>query len=226
MAARAAELAFKPRPAARAYQESEAVKTAADDVRAEIEARVKKALDEALARPRQQTADPEGWWNLYALGPIQITSSPGPVLPHQVIKVGETGFVATVMFLNPFHVVPPGISAADVLSGFALPYEIQYQTGNVTTWTLGPAALNSVSAGWNLVPGQYTYVDVLGFTATTPGLYEMNITARILGATPPYTSAPQFAGYARAVVDFDADLFLASAPGFQFDTPIRFQVYA
>jgi hypothetical protein len=53
----------------------------------------------------------------------------------------------------------------------------------------------------------------------------MNISARILGATPAYASAPQFAGYARAVVDFDADLFIAPAPGLQFDVPIRFQVY-
>ena len=218
-------LAFKPRTTGRTIQETEAVKTAADDVRAEVEARVKKALDEALARPRQEVAEPEGWWNLYAMGPIQITSSPGPVLPHQVIKVGETGYVATVMFLNPFHILSPGISAADVLSSFALPYEIQYQTGNLTSWTLGPANLNVLSAGWNLIPGNYFYVDVLGFTATTPGLYEMNISARILGATPPYTSAPQFAGYARSVVDFDADLFLNPAPGFQFDVPIRFQVY-
>jgi hypothetical protein len=219
-------LAFKPRTgAARVAQETEALKTTVDDVRAEIEARVKRALDEALARPRQEIAEPDGWWNLYAMGPIQFTSSPGPVLPHQVIKVGETGFVATVMFLNPFHILSPGISAADVLSSFALPYEIQYQTGNLTTWTLGPANLNAVSAGWTLVPNQYFYVDVLGFTANTPGLYEMNISARILGATPPYASAPQFAGYARAVVDFDADLFLAPAPGMQYDTPIRFQVY-
>ena len=220
-----AELAFKPRTTGRTVQESEVVRTAADDVRAEIEARVKRALDEAMARPRQQIAEPEGWWNLYALGPIQLTGSPGPVLPHQVIKVGETGYVATVMFLNPFHILSPGISAADVLSSFALPYEIQYQTGNLTTWTLGPANLNVLSGGWNLIPGSYFYVDVLGFTATTPGLYEMNISARILGATPPYTSAPQFAGYARSVVDFDADLFLNPAPGFQFDVPVRFQVY-
>jgi hypothetical protein len=38
-------------------------------------------------------------------------------------------------------------------------------------------------------------------------------------------NAPQFAGYARAVVDFDADLFISPVPGFQFDQPIRFQVY-
>jgi hypothetical protein len=69
------------------------------------------------------------------------------------------------------------------------------------------------------------YVDILAFTAETPGLYEMNISARILGATPPFVNAPQFAGYARAVVDIDPDLFISPAPGLQFDLPIRFQVY-
>ncbi len=197
------------------------------DIKALIEARVKSALDEAMQRARPEIAEPQGWWNLYALGPIQPIAVGGPLLPHQVIKVGEPAFVATVMFLNPFLVIAPGTTAGDVLSNFALPYEIRYQAGNLTTWTLGPGNMNvtHAGAGFNLVPGVYTYVDVLGFVANTPGLYEMNVTARLLGATPPFVNAPQFAGYARGVIDFDPDLFLAPAPGFQFDLPIRFQVY-
>jgi hypothetical protein len=220
----AREFAIK-RAGARALPEVQAVRTAEDDVRAEIEARVKKALDEALARGKPETAEPEGWWNLFAYGPIQFTSIPGPLLPHQVIKVGEPAYVVTVLFLNPFHILSPGTSAADVLSNFALPYEIQYQTGNLTSWTLGPAAVNGVHGPYNLVPGQIFYVDVLGFTGATPGLYEMNISGRILGAAPPYVNAPQFAGFARAVYDFDPDLFVSGTPGTQFDQPIRFQVY-
>ena len=131
------------------------------------------------------------------------------------------------MFLNPFLVISPGVTPASILSGFALPYEIRYQTGNLTTWTIGPANLNVISsgAGFNLIPGINTYVDVIGFTATTPGIYEMNVSARLLGATPPYINSPQFAGFARAVIDFDPDLFISPAPGLQFDQPIRFQVY-
>ena len=203
--------------------------TTADDVKAAVEARVKASLDEAMQQrePVTQATDPEGWWNLYALGPIQPISIGGPLPPHQVIKVGEHAFVATVMFLNPFLILQPGISAADVLSGFALPYEVRYQTGNVTTWTLGQTDMNVVNSGpgYNLVPGQNFYVDVLEFVGTTPGLYEMNVSCRLLGATPPFANSPQFAGFARAVVDFDADLFIAPAPGLQFDVPIRFQVY-
>jgi hypothetical protein len=199
----------------------------AEDVKAQVEARVQAALDEAMMTTSQEIAEPEGWWNLYALGPIQPIGIPAPLLPHQVIKVGEPAFVATVLFLNPFLVLAPGTTAADVLSNFALPYEVQYQTGNLTSWVLGEPGMNTVHSGlgFNLIPGVFFYVDVLAFTPGTPGLYEMNISARILGATPPYINAPQFAGYARAVIDIDPDLFISPAPGLQFDLPIRFQVY-
>jgi hypothetical protein len=202
------------------------------NVKAQIESTVKSALDEAMvrraARPMAEVAEPEGWWNLYAIGPVQPIGIPAPLLPHQVIKVGETAFVATVLFLNDFLLLAPGTTAADILSNFALPYEVRYQTGNLTTWTLGQADMNVVhfGPGFNLVPQVNFYVDILAFTANVPGLYEMNISARILGATPPFANAPQFAGYARAVVDIDPDLFISPAPGLQFDIPIRFQIYA
>jgi len=200
------------------------VPTAAE-VKARVEAQVKSALDEAIARMQQERAEPEGWWNLFAIGPIQLIGIPNPLLPHSVVKVGETAFVVTILFLNPFLIIPPGTTPADILSNFALPYEVQYQTGNLTTWSLGQANMNVVHNGFNLIPGVFTYVDVLAFTANTPGLYEMNISARILGAAPPFVNAPQFAGFARAVVDIDSDLFLQPPPGLQFEVPIRFQIY-
>lgn len=201
----------------------------ADDIKAQIEARVKSAYDEAVARASTEAADPEGWWNLCGIGPIQPIAVGGPVLPHQVIKVGETAFVATVMVLNPFLLLAPGVTPFSVLSNFALPYEIQYQAGNLTNWTLGQPNMNVVHNG-GLIPGLAVYVDVLQFVATTPGLYEMNISARLLGAAPPYQNAPQFAGYAREVFDLDADTLFypwlsTPAPGWQFDQPIRFQIY-
>ena len=211
--------------------ESDLDQMTAMDVKAQIEAAVKSALDEAkmrrAARPLTEVAEPEGWWNLFAIGPIQTIGIPGPLLPHQVIKVGETAFVATILFLNDFLILTPGTTAADVLSNFALPYEVRYQTGNLTSWTLGQADMNVVHSGtgFNLIPQVNFYVDVLTFKASVPGLYEMNVSARILGATSPFANAPQFAGYARAVVDIDPDLFISPAPGLQFDLPIRFQVY-
>lgn len=213
MAVRAA-----PKPEAAARQVS------AEDVQAMIEARCQAALEEALAGMTQEIAEPYPWWNLWAIGPIQPIAAGGPLLPHQVIKVGEPAFVATIVALNPAPILPGPTSPGDVLSNFGLPGEVQYATGNLTTWSLGPASLQHLS-GFNLLPGVYFYVNVFGFVATNPGLYEMNITARLLGATPPAISAPQFAGFARAVVDIDPDLFIAPAPGMQFDHSIRFQVY-
>jgi hypothetical protein len=212
--------------------EEELKQMTAMDVKAQIEAVVKSALDEArmrrAARPAAEIAEPEGWWNLYAYGPLQDPIGiPAPLLPHQVIKVGEYAYVVTVLLLNDFLILSPGTTAADVLSNFALPFEVRYQTGNLTTWTLGQADMNVVhsGAGFNLVPQTNDYYDVLVIEAREPGLYEMNISARILGATSPFANSPQFAGYARAVFDFDPDLFISDAPGWQFDLPIRFQIY-
>jgi hypothetical protein len=238
-AAAYADISDKRRPALKSvHQEAAgpeivAPAIAPEDARAQIEARVQGAYDEAMARLTQEVAEPAGWWNLYAFGPIQAFGVPGPLPPHQVIKVGETAFVGTVMVLNPFLTLAPGMTPLSVLSNFALPYEVRYQTGNLSTWSLGPGALNVVHSGpgQNLIPGVAFYVDVLAFSATTPGLYEMNISARLLGAAPPFVNAPQFAGYARQVLDLDAESlffpFLPSTgtPGFQFDQPIRFQVY-
>jgi len=118
----------------RVASESELSQMTAADVKVQIEAVVKSALDEAkmrrAARPVSEIAEPEGWWNLFAIGPIQTIGIPGPLLPHQVIKVGETAFVATILVLNDFLILAPGTTAADVLSNFALPYEVRYQTGN------------------------------------------------------------------------------------------------
>lgn len=216
-----------PSPEAMYEEEQLQATVTTDDIKAQVEARVKSALDEAMMSIRQEVAEPQSWWNLYSLGPIQAIGVPAPLLPYQVIKVGETAFVATVLFLNPFLTISPGVTPASILSGFALPYEVRYQTGNLTTWSMGPANLNVVHSGpsFHLIPSVSTYVDVIGFTGTTPGLYEMNISARLLGATPPYVNSPQFAGFARAVIDFDPDLFISGAPGLQFDQPIRFQVY-
>ncbi|MFQ5856606.1 MAG: hypothetical protein ACE5LU_13295 [Anaerolineae bacterium] len=193
-----------------------------EDVKAMLEAQVQAALEEAMATPGEEIAEPLGWWNLFAIGPIQPIAVGGPLLPHQIIKAGEPAFVATILFLNPFLILPGPTTAADVLSNFALPYEVRYQTGNLTTWALG--APNAVQNG-NLVPGQFVYVDVLAFMGQQTGLFEMNISARLLGTAPPFVNAPQFAGYARAVIDIDPDLFISPPPFLQFDFPIRFQVY-
>jgi hypothetical protein len=195
----------------------------AEDVKAEVEARVETAFAKARETPELfEPVDPttgQPWLDVAAFGIIQPVGGSAPLLPHQVVKIGEPAFAVAILVLNPFLQVG-GTNAADVLANFSLPFEIRYQTGNLTTWQLGQADMQATHNG-NLVPGLFFYVDVLAFTGSQEGLYEMNISARLLGAAPPFVNAPQFAGYATTVISLDApDLF-----GTQPTGPMRFQVY-
>jgi len=210
--------------AAEAAQAIQSRQVTAEDVKAEVEARLQAALDQVLASPpAAEVAELQGWWDLYAIGPIQFTRLGGPFPPSDVVRAGEPAFVVTILILNPYPILPPGISPADILSKFALTYEVTYQTGNLTRWQQAGAPLTSEHDGLKLVPGQYFYVDVLEFTPTDRDevMYEMNISARIFGCDENY--APPFAGFAREVADIDPDMF-SPAPGMG-DRPIRFMVY-
>lgn len=197
----------------------------ADDIVAMIDAKMAAALEEAMSTPKSEIAEPLYWWDLFAIGPIQpgahlAGSFTGPLLPHQVIRVGEVAYVATVIRLNPFFpAFPP--SAAEVLSSFALPYEVEYGTGELKHWKPGPAYLQHVSHNY-LVPGKYWAIDVFRFRPEDEGLYEMNICARIFGCHK--NAAPPFSGYATVVVDIDRQMF-GPGPRVQYDQSIRFQVY-
>jgi hypothetical protein len=192
-----------------------------EDITAHAEVAVTAAYEKAEAEIGPELAEVMGWWDIAGYGPIQVIAPGQPLLPHAVIKVGEQAFVLALVLLNPFQALPGGTNAGDVLSNFALPYEIRYQAGNLTNWTLGQPDMQAVHTG-NLVPGQYFYVDVLGFTGSQPGLYEMNISARLLGAAPPNISAPQFGAFATTVFSLDAPGLFGPAP----PSPMRFQVYA
>jgi hypothetical protein len=195
----------------------------AEDVKAQVEAKVQAEFEKAMQSPEIfEPVDPttgQPWLDVAAFGIIQPIGGSAPLLPHQIVKVGEPAFAVAILVLNPLLQVG-GTNAADVLANFALPFEIRYQTGNLTTWQLGQGDMQAVNNG-NLQPGVFFYVDVIGFTGSQPGLYEMNISARLLGATPPFVNAPQFAGYATTVISLDfPDLF-----GTQPSGPMRFQVY-
>lgn len=197
------------------------------DLQAMIENKVAAAYQEAQSQPKSQIAEPYPWWDLYAVGPIQFGASVtppagfgGPLLPNQILRIGEQGVVFTILVLNPSFPAP---SAATLISNFALPYRVQYNTGDLSSWTLGPANLQAISGG-NFIPNLPFAVNAFPFTAQNEGLFEMNISARILGANN--NPAPPFAGYATAIRDIDSSLFLNQGPRWQFDQPIRFQVYA
>lgn len=198
----------------------------AEDVKASISAALKAAYDKAMTRP--EVTEPRYWWNVFGFGPIQpgatdpnIGGFTGPLLADQVIRTGEAAFVASLIILNPF--VPPGSvppTPCQILQTFALPYEVNFQFSNLTTWT---TAGSLTDAGAFVPAGPCFYVNVVAIPPQPPGMYELNITARIFGAGG--NPAPPFAGFARAVFDFDDELFLP-APGLEYDFPIRYQVYA
>jgi hypothetical protein len=198
----------------------------AADLRAMIDARLRSAYDQFMATPHEEIAEPLDWWDLYAVGPIQPGASmtppsfTGPLQPNQVIRVGEQAYIITVLLLSTTY-PSSGLSAADLLSKFALPYEIDYDTGDLKKWVLAPANLQHVSSG-NLVPGVPWAIDVFGFTAQDEGVYEMNICARIYGCGK--TTAPPFAGYATQVVDIDTDMF-GLGPRLKTEQSIRFHCY-
>jgi hypothetical protein len=207
-------------------------KLTAADIQASVQAQVQAAIDRKRAALGLEEAEPQNWWDILAIGPIQPGAGfvppigpggPGPLLPNGIIRAGETAYIVTVLILNPLPLTQdPSIIPSDFLSTFALPYEITYQTGNLTEWKKGPANLNVEHLG-TLVPGQAVYVDVLEFV---PGdqdevMYELNVSARIFGCGNNY--APYFAAFARETVDLDADLF-SEAPGLG-NRPIRFLVY-
>jgi len=196
-----------------------------EDLKSQLDAKMQAAYEEFVSTMSPQEAEPHYWWDLYAYGPVQPGAQMGhtfggPLLPHQVIRVGERAYVATILLLNPFF--PPfGPSAAEVLSNFALPYEVRYNTGELTRWQPAGASLQHVSNG-NFTPGQSWAFDIFRFRGREEGLFEMNISARIFGCDR--NIAPPFAGYATRVGDIDRDIF-GTGPRIKTEEKVRFQIY-
>jgi hypothetical protein len=203
----------------------EAAPITEEELEALVRAEIDSAYEQALTAPETvapEVAEVQAWWDIAAFGPIQPIAPGGPLVPHSVIKVGEPAFVFAIILLNPFLPLPGGTNPAQVLSNFALPYEVQYQTGNLTTWTLGQPDMQGIDNN-NLTPGPpFTYFEVISFVAAQPGLYEMNITARLLGAAPPFVNAPRFGARATTVFSLDPPGLFGAAP----PSPLRFNIYA
>ena len=202
-----------------------------EQVKAGVVAKIQSAIAVGSSKPRQEIAEPENWWNLWALGPFQYAALNGPLQPGKVVRVGETFYVATVLWLNPNFIFQPGISACDLIGSLACNFQVEYCTADMcrvrpsTEYSRGPVKVDIVS-------GQCYYVDVQRFQAaagTESCVYEMKICGRITGCNDKKTS---MAGYATAVYDYDTDLFYPPAgpigvgPRWKYDQPIRFMVYS
>ena len=208
--------------ATEAGAETEAAANAGvEQVRAHYDKKIRDAYDEWRSAPQPAVVELQYWWDMISLGPIQITTNP-PYAPGDVIRSGEEAYVVTLVILNGAPILPPGVSPGEALSNFALPFEVTYQTGNLTTWSPGPSNVN-VEHNLNLVPGEFFYVDVLAFTPSDYDevMFEMNVSARIFGCGENYV--PTFSGFSREVVDFDSSIF-AAGPRL-VSAPIRYEVY-
>lgn len=186
-------------------------------------------LDErmkALQEPKPEFAEPQPWWDIYALGPFQgFAPFPGPLSPNQVIKLGQSATVITVVYLNPFDTViaVPPTSARDFLTSFgSIPYHVTVNTGNKSSWSLavGPG-LNATQSGILAPFGKTFFINAFTFTPSAVGLHEMNITARIGNVG----SAAPFGGYATWIYQPDTDIF-GTSPGYTVNAPVLFEVYA
>lgn len=200
-----------------------------DDVAMEVEAQVlsevQTAYERHLSQLTTEAAAPHSWWDLYLIGPFQFGASPlppqqiggGPLLPHRVIRSGETFYFASVLFLNPNY--PSGISAHNLLSNMACPYEINYYSGSLQAWS--PAPYNTqVNGSFGVGQGPF-HVNVVAFQAQKPDLIEMNVTARIMNCNN--TPLPYFGGFATAIYQFDSGIF-GPAEGFDFNIGARFLI--
>lgn len=204
----------------------------AEQATALIEQKVQAAIAQGAQRVQPEIAEPQGWWNLFAYGPYQVIGAGGPLRPHKIIKVGESFFVTTVVWFSATGITPEGISPCQMITNLGCEVVIDYCTGDICNWKKAPDQYSPKGIKRPLIPDVCYYVETQKFTADpgTEGLYEMNIIGRVTGCRPG--AKPPLAGFVTAVYDFDADVFYpkpgpgGKGPGWEYDTPIRFQIYS
>lgn len=225
-----------------------------ESLRQQIIKTVQRASNAYVQRAQAGEFDPTGgvsapytWWNIWSLGPYLSPPPPAPggdptaykplskTPDGQVLPANTKAFVATIIYLNPDEILSPNnlLSPGTVLSNFGLPYEITYNTANLSTWSLTDLKVDgedvtNPTRGGHLSPGTNFYVDILEFSSLTEGLMEMNITARLLGDNDGSNpNAPQFAAFANWVYDFnDRQLENAFIKGNHPSNPLKFLVYS
>lgn len=221
------EVRIKATQATEAYHEKTIMAPATEqEVLARIEAKVKSIQDELEARMpaleaemfRAEVAQPMPWWDLFVVGPIQY---PPYLQPSGVIQVGETAYIATLLVVNPFAILPGPISPLTILAGTTA--QIRYRTGNLDTWAPGTPSINS-----SLLITSSINLDFQAFTPATEGVMDLSVSARIPGPGP---AVWPFGGHASLLFSLDSEPLLSafgypgSTPGYANRVPLRFSVF-
>lgn len=230
------ELVVKKGAAAAADQLEAAAQPVIEALRAKI-----TALTEAQTKHAQEKVQSKGqgltgadtlsfpryrWFDMFMAGPFTFGPLPSP---NKIIQAGSPSFMVCVLWRNPAGVGwIPGPSAAHVMSGYTV--QLRLETINLSAVADGP---DFVPAPIVLSSYPSSYIDFaivpLAFPTPAQGdpqLYEINMTADVIGPSPTIP----FAGYSTWLLNPDDDLpfmFLPYQPaGLQHDVPARVLVYA
>jgi hypothetical protein len=151
--------------------------------------------------------------DMLLIGPFQFFGLPGspPYPPSDVVRVGESAFVAVVQVYAPLP------NLAGTPPAFALPYEIRLRTGSLDKWSLAEPSLQATITG-NLDPMSNVQIDFFDFTPTQEDLCEMNAWIAVLDAQ---NNPSGVGGFARSVIPADpGGIFPVDPP--PSDTGLRF----
>ncbi len=158
-----------------------------------------------------------GTADLLLIGPFQFFGAPGnpPFPPSDVVRVGETAFVAAVQVYLPF----PNLAGS--APAFEAPYELRFRTGSLENWNLAENSLQGTVNG-NLAAGQFIYVDFFTFRPTQADLCEMNAWIQLDTALGNPSGA---GGFARSVIPVAPPVLFPIDPP-PSDTGLRFAAVA
>jgi hypothetical protein len=196
------------------------IRTGADDpsatLKAYVEAQFMAAMEKkaALQLGEVPAGPPFQWeWDVFGFGPWQAPAMP----PGRIIAVGETAYIATVVYMN--HLM------CSTLAGFGGYILLNYWTANTQMIMPVPALARQVCVepGSPGVFGCFS-VDIFPITPTEEAwILETNICARLCNVqnrvVPGYTT------FVRWVRSFDPEVLWPTTPTIEFDIPVRYTVY-
>jgi len=159
-----------------------------------------KSYESSMEQPALQATRPRKDWYLWAFGPYGWAYNS----PTDVIRVGEYFYVIVFVWFNPYSPDPQRPSACELVTSMACTCDIEICTMDVCR--VRPATQFNVTHSVDLVRGQCYYTEIFSFYAApgSEGLYDMNITAAVVGCNHKITP---YAGFADNIIDVVPDTF-------------------